>query len=52
MPLSSKERLIRSKRVSVNRMITHRLALNEAGLGFKLVSEAKESMKVIIEPQR
>jgi L-iditol 2-dehydrogenase len=33
-------------------MITHRLSLAKAGLGFKLVAEAKESLKVIIEPQK
>ena len=44
--------LIRAGRVPVNRMITHRLSLAEAGLGFKLVADAKESIKVIVEPQR
>lgn len=44
--------LIYSQRVHVKEMITHRLNLSEAGLGFKLVSEAKESIKVIIEPWR
>jgi len=44
--------LIRAGRVRVQEMITHRLRLAEAGLGFKLVAEAKESLKVIIEPQR
>ncbi len=42
--------LIRARRVDVRDMITHRLSLDEAGRGFKLVSEAKESIKVIIEP--
>jgi len=44
--------LLRAGRVPVKRMVTHRLGLAETGLGFKLVAEAKESMKVIIEPQR
>ena len=44
--------LIQAGRVGVQRMITHRLGLAEAGLGFKLVADAKESLKVIIEPQR
>lgn len=44
--------LIRARRVRVREMITHRLSLAEAGLGFKLVAEAKDSLKVIIEPQR
>lgn len=44
--------LMRAGRVPVRRLITHRLGLNETGLGFKLVSEAKESIKVIIEPHK
>jgi L-iditol 2-dehydrogenase len=40
------------RRINVRDMITHRLGLAEAGLGFRLVAEAKESLKVIIEPQR
>jgi len=44
--------LISSGMVGVRDLITHRLSLAETGLGFKLVAEAKESMKVIIEPQR
>ena len=44
--------LIRSRRVPVGEMITHRLSLAEAGLGFQLVADAQESIKVIIEPQR
>jgi len=42
--------LIRAGRVSVDKMITHRLSLEEAGLGFRLVAKGNESMKVIIEP--
>lgn len=45
-------RLMRHKRVNLNDMITHRLSLNEAQLGFKLVTEARESIKVIIEPHK
>ena len=37
--------LIRSGRVPVEKMITHRLSLAEAGLGFKLVAEAGEAIK-------
>jgi len=43
--------LIRAGRVQVNDMITHRLGLAEAGLGFQLVAQAQESIKVIIYPQ-
>jgi len=42
--------LIRQKRVNVVDMITHRLPLSETGHGFKLVENAQESLKVIIEP--
>jgi L-iditol 2-dehydrogenase len=45
-------RLIRARRLPVGEMITHRLGLAEAGLGFQLVAEARDSLKVIIEPQR
>ena len=44
--------LIRARRVHIGEMITHRLGLAEAGLGFQLVAEAQNSIKVIIEPQR
>lgn len=44
--------LICSRRLPLHEMITHRLPLAETGLGFKLVAEAKESIKVIIEPHR
>lgn len=39
------------EKIDVCDMITHRLGLKETGRGFKLVAEAKESMKVIIRPQ-
>ena len=44
--------LIRNQRVPVQQMITHRLPLEEAALGFRLVAEAKDSMKVILNPQQ
>jgi L-iditol 2-dehydrogenase len=44
--------LIRAGTVPVREMITHRLGLAETGLGFQLVAEATNSIKVIIEPQR
>ena len=44
--------LLRARRIPVADMITHRLGLAETGLGFKLVAAAKDSLKVIIEPQR
>ena len=53
-PLDAMEaiELIRAGRVPVERMITHRLSLKETGLGFQLVAEARECVKVIIEPHR
>ena len=44
--------LIRLGRLHVGEMITHRFGLGETGEGFKLVAEARDSLKVIIEPQR
>jgi len=44
--------LIQDRKINVKDMITHRLGLNEIQKGFNLVREAKESIKVIIEPQR
>jgi len=44
--------LIRSGRVPVGKMITHRLPLDKTGYGFRLVAEGEESLKVVIEPQR
>jgi L-iditol 2-dehydrogenase len=44
--------LIRAQRLPLREMITHRLPLKETGLGFQMVADAKDSIKVIIEPQR
>ena len=44
--------LLQKKKIPVKKLITHRLSLSQAGLGFKLMSESKESMKIIIESQR
>jgi len=44
--------LIRAGTIPVRRMITHRLSLTETGVGFQLVAEARNSIKVIIDPQR
>ena len=46
--------LIRSKRVPVNDMITHRLPLADSVQGFYLLTHPTEqdSMKIIIEPQK
>ena len=44
--------LIRTKKILVKDMITHRFGLTEVQKGFDLVSEANESIKVIIQPHR
>ena len=44
--------LIKSKKIDLNDMITHKLKFDEIQKGFQLVAEAKESLKVIIEPNR
>jgi L-iditol 2-dehydrogenase len=42
--------MLRKKKINVDELITHQLSLKETGLGFKLVAEAKECIKVIIKP--
>jgi len=44
--------LIRSGRVVVNDMITHRLSLDRIGEGFRLAAEGNECLKVIVEPSK
>lgn len=44
--------LIKNKKINFNDMITHKLGLDEIQKGFNLVAEAKESLKVIVEPNR
>ena len=50
--LSTALEMIATGRVQVGQMISHRLGLDEAGLGFALTAEAKSSLKVIIQPQK
>ena len=45
-------KLIASKKLSLNEMITHKLKFDEIQKGFQLVAEAKDSIKVIVEPNR
>ena len=42
--------LIRDHKVRVADMVTHRLPLAEAGLGFQLAASGQDSIKVIIDP--
>ena len=44
--------IIRAGTMPVRQMITHRLPLAETALGFQLVADAQDSIKVIIEPQK
>lgn len=44
--------LIAARRVVVEDMISHRLGLDRAQEGFRLVAQAADSIKVIIEPQK
>lgn len=44
--------LIRLGKIQPEKMISHRLGLSEVGKGFSIVSEAKNSLKVIIDPAR
>lgn len=44
--------IIRSKKVVVEDMITHKLPIEKTQEGFKLVAQAKKSMKVIIIPNK
>ena len=44
--------LIQTSTIPVRQMITHRLNLAETGLGFQLVADARDSIKVIVESQR
>ncbi len=45
-------KLIQAQRVYVADMITHRLSLTETVKGFELVARGRNSIKVVIEPQR
>jgi len=43
---------ILSKKIKVLELITHRFPLSQAGDAFKVVCEAKESLKVVLEPNK
>jgi L-iditol 2-dehydrogenase len=45
-------KLIRDSRIKVLELVSHQLTLDETGLGFRIVSDAGESMKVIVYPQK
>ena len=50
--LEDSMRVLATKRLNVKDMITHRLSLSEAQAGFRLMAEAGQSLKVILEPNR
>jgi len=43
--------LIKDKRVNVKAMITHKLPLEKIQEGFKIVSDAQDSLKVVLKPK-
>jgi L-iditol 2-dehydrogenase len=43
-------KIIKNKEITVKDLISHRIPLEDSKKGFKLVSDAKESLKVIIKP--
>lgn len=44
-------KLLETKRIEIEDMITHRLPLSDIARGFQLVIDGRESIKVIIKPQ-
>ena len=50
--LEASLRILSEKKINVTDMITHRLSLQQAAEGFRLVADAGESLKVIIEPNK
>jgi L-iditol 2-dehydrogenase len=44
--------LIQAGALDIDRMITHRMGLADTAKGFQLVAGARDSIKVIVEPQR
>ncbi|MBI3027149.1 alcohol dehydrogenase catalytic domain-containing protein [Candidatus Woesearchaeota archaeon] len=53
-PYDLKESLesIKNEKINLKEMITHKLKFDEIQKGFNLVAEAKESLKVIVEPHK
>ena len=53
-PVDIKEaiKLITDKKVRVTDLITHKLPMDKTPQGFKIMTEARDSMKIIIEPQK
>ena len=45
-------KVLETGKINVKDMITHRLDIREAQEGFRLMTEAGQSLKVILEPNR
>ncbi len=43
-------KLIASKKIDAGKMITHRVKLSDIRKGFKIASESKKSLKVVVVP--
>lgn len=50
--LEDSMRILATRKLNIKDMITHRFSLNEAQEGFRLMAEAGQSLKVILEPNR
>ncbi len=44
--------LINSNRINVRNVVTHKVSISDIRLGFRLAAEAKESLKVIVVPDK
>jgi threonine dehydrogenase-like Zn-dependent dehydrogenase len=44
-------KLISSKRIVLNEMITHRLSFEDAGIGFQLVAELALGSSLLLKPE-
>lgn len=45
-------KILAQKKLNVKDMITHRFSIKQVAEGFRLMAEAKESLKIIIEPNQ
>jgi L-iditol 2-dehydrogenase len=45
-------KLMADKKIKVTDLISHKLPMYKTPEGFKLMAEARDSMKIIIEPQK
>jgi L-iditol 2-dehydrogenase len=52
LPYPAYDELLPRGELNVKDMITHRLDIREAQEGFRLMAEAGNSLKVILEPNR